>query len=592
MRNRTKIELKKAAVFLVTADGKRMIAAPISFHSIGERLDGTRVVEIQFVDCDEKQVSELFNMSAVSPRNLHRIADGLGDKGYAWPSDGPSSTEILKAVVAKMPKRRFQLVGAPGWYDDAIVTPLRRYGGTKRIIIDPNTGAHLAAYTKGPGSLKAWKKTVGTVARRSTRLRLSIGAAFAAPLLRPLSMDSFAINLFGPSSEGKSSIVHGAASVPGLNDDEKGLPKWSDSNTGIEQLAIGHRDGLLPLDESGDADNNVPIHEKAKRLAFLFSRNRARTVDKSHQKKTNLTVRDFRVIVLSTSEFALKDIAERAGTPRIGGEEVRFIDVPAIEPNGVGVFDCVNVPEGHDPRGFGRALADQLRQDAKINQGFAMDAFLKRFMKDPGTALTRVRQHMARFTAIDIPASATGADHRIRANFAVMYAAAALAIDYKILPWREKNTLAAIAKCMEAAFATVRGTGAPALPSDNSDSLLIRLNKTIQELSVISIKKGSRCGDDEAQRREAADGFRVGEELWVKSKRLDGLSPPDLKELVARKILRTEKRADGVPTVSKKIAGLEKKFRCYIIDPVLLAQSLESGLPKPNESLNGTRPAA
>jgi uncharacterized protein (DUF927 family) len=134
---------------------------------------------------------------------------------------------------------------------------------------------------------------------------------------------------------GKTSLLCGAASVPGLNNERTGLPKWADSETGIEQLAIGHRDGLLPLDESGDQSGSMPVHEKAKTLAFLFARNRAKTLDKTYQKKVKLAVRDFRVIVLSTSESALKEVAETAGQPRDGGEEVRFIDIPATEPGSV-----------------------------------------------------------------------------------------------------------------------------------------------------------------------------------------------------------------------------------------------------------------
>jgi uncharacterized protein DUF927 len=98
-------------------------------------------------------------------------------------------------VVAKIPSRRFTFVGAPGWSGNSIVTPRRCYGGTKRIVIDPESGAHLASYAKGSGSLKRWQGTVGRLAKKSTGLRLSIAAALAAPLLRSLSMDSFALNL-------------------------------------------------------------------------------------------------------------------------------------------------------------------------------------------------------------------------------------------------------------------------------------------------------------------------------------------------------------------------------------------------------------
>jgi len=200
MKKRPPIKLTKAGVFLVTSSGEQRIAAPISFHAIGERLDRTKVVEIRFVNCDGKKLSEQFDMAAINPKNLSTIADALGNKGYLWPTDGVSAVEILKVVVAKIPSRRFTFVAAPGWYDNAIVTPLRCYGGTKRIVIDPRSGAHLASYTKGPGSLNGWRKTVGRLAKKSTGLRLSIAAALAAPLLRRLSMDSFALNLFAPST--------------------------------------------------------------------------------------------------------------------------------------------------------------------------------------------------------------------------------------------------------------------------------------------------------------------------------------------------------------------------------------------------------
>jgi len=142
---------------------------------------------------------------------------------------------------------------------------------------------------------------------------------------------------------------------------------------------------------------------------------------RNEETKIKLAVRDFRVIVLSTSESALKEIAETAGQRRIGGEEVRFIDVPATEPGSVGVFDCVKVPSGRDPGEFCRMLADNLRRDAEINQGFAMDAFLRKFMRDPDAALAKVKQGMADFTAKVSLTRATGADHRICANFALMY---------------------------------------------------------------------------------------------------------------------------------------------------------------------------
>jgi hypothetical protein len=577
MNERKRIKLTKAGVFVEKGNGKQRIASPIRFHAIGERLDGTKIIEIRFVDCDGKKLSERFNMSAISPRNLRTVADGLGDKGYLWPTDGVSSVEILKAVVADIPSRRFVMVGAPGWYEDAIVTPLRQYGGTKKILIDPDAGAHLARYTKGPGSLKGWRKTVGRLAKKSTGLRLSIAAPLAAPLLRQLSMDSFALNLFAPTSTGKSSLLCAAASVPGLNNKESGLPKWSESEAAIEQLAIGHRDGLYPLDESGDQGGKVKPHEKAKKLAFLFSRNRARTLDKTYQKKINLTVRDFRVVVLSTSEFALKTIAEVAGHARFGGEEVRLIDVPVTEPGSVGVFDGVKVPSGRDPGEFGRLLADNLRRDAEINQGFAMDAFLKKFMRNPEAALAKIKHYMGDFTAKVSLTLESGPDQRICANFSLMYAAAALGIEYGILPWKKEATRAAIEKCMAGAFATLE-TPSPLVPhTTTSPSIEIvahKLNDDLDRLTIMPVRKGKPCSDEEAVRRQKADGFRIGRKILIKPQ---SWKPSDAAKalLIEHQILQTQR--NDVATIDRKIMGVPGKRRYYIIDQEKLAAVVTAG---------------
>jgi len=51
-----------------------------------------------------------------------------------------------------------------------------------------------------------------------------------------------------------------------------------------------------------------------------------------------LAQQEFRIIHYS-SERALGEIARAAGGRRLGGEEVRVIDVPATEPGASGIFD-------------------------------------------------------------------------------------------------------------------------------------------------------------------------------------------------------------------------------------------------------------
>jgi hypothetical protein len=568
MKNGESIKLTKASVFLVTSSGEQRIAAPISFHAIGERLDRTKVVEIRFVNCDGKKLSEQFDMAAINPRNLSTIADALGNKGYLWPTHGASAVEILKVVVAKIPSRRFTLVGAPGWYEDTILTSRRQYGKGNRFVLDPNAGANVARMTLGQGSIEDWQATVARTAKKSSCLRLMVGSAFAALLLRLLNMDSFALNLFGTTSTGKTSGLYAAGSVAGLFG-ENGLPGWADSITGLEQLAVGHRDGILPLDDTADEGNNtLPIHKKATLLAFMFARNRGRNLDKSHERKVNLTVKEFRVIALSTSEFALKTIAESAAKTRIGGEEVRFIDVPAIEPGGADIFDHLQLSAGENPTKVGQRLVDDLRRDAVKNQGFAMDRFARRVAINPAAAVKKAKSHMAQFEAqVSLTLTlTTGADRRIAANFAVIYAGAALAIEYGILPWKKRETRAAIEKCMAGAFATLRNS--PTVPSSATtapsiESVARELNGDLERLTLISVRKGERCSKEEVIRRESADGFRIERKIFIKPQ---SWKPSDTAKelLIEHQILQTQR--NDAATIDRKVMGVPGKRRYYIID--------------------------
>jgi putative DNA primase/helicase len=175
---------------------------------------------------------------------------------------------ILKEVSTSRPERQFRMVGAPGWYDLAFVIPGHVFApGNKKseIYIDPKSDAHLGAFALGGGSLKDWQELVAKPSRQSSCLRLSIAAALGAAFLRPLGLDSFGINWFSNTSDGKTLCLIVAASVAGLVGAE-GLPGWADSQAAIEDLARGHRDCVMALDESGDGEHQRPRSGREQRL--------------------------------------------------------------------------------------------------------------------------------------------------------------------------------------------------------------------------------------------------------------------------------------------------------------------------------------
>ena len=478
---------------------------------------------------------------------------------------------LLDQIANSMPKERFRMVSAPGWYDSAFVIPRQvfaRGNNEPEIYVDPNSDGHVGAFVLGEGSLKDWQELVAKPSCESSCLRLSIAAGLAAPFLRPLGLDSFGINWFSDTSHGKTLCLFVAASVAGLVGIE-GLPGWADSQAGIEDLARGHRDCVMPLDETGDGEHQMPLEKKARMLAFLIGRNRPRKLSKRYERNHNLTNREFRVIVLSSSERALGQIARAAGERRLGGEEVRFVDIPASDPNSSGIFDDNIEPDPGKTLGeTTKELVETLKFNAIKHQGHAFRALLDKYVNDPH-GLEHLSTYKEQFERDAVLSDGQNANYRIRSNFAVMYAAVALAIDYEILPWKKRPTFRAIEKCMRLALATMQ-TGES---QEASSTLLIdahhlgnTLKKQLDRAKLVSVKPKKKVTKKQARARQKADGFKINGAIYIKPDRFKRWIPnqSERNALKDKKVIRTER--DDTATVERKIGGIKGKPRYYAID--------------------------
>ena len=236
------IELTKQGVFQVsTTPGgdteRKKIARLIRLRAIGKRdLDGSTFAQLRFRTIYGDTRTEFVEFSNLLPENWQLIKNKLANLGYRWPKDEGLAQVLLDRVANSMPKERFRMVSAPGWYDSAFVIPRQvfaRGNNEPEIYVDPNSDGHLGAFVLGEGSLKDRQELVAKPSRRSSCLRLSIAAGLAAPFLRPLGLDSFGINWFSDTSHGKTLCLFVAASVAGLVGIE-GLPGWADFQAGIE----------------------------------------------------------------------------------------------------------------------------------------------------------------------------------------------------------------------------------------------------------------------------------------------------------------------------------------------------------------------
>jgi hypothetical protein len=557
------------------------VADPIRVRSIGTRLaDKVTLFEIKFETIDGDTRSETFPFSYLHRERWDKIK--VRDQGYVWPEDRNVSNEILRQLAAEQPKRRFVQVSAPGWYQPAFVLPGKVFGpqgsGTD-YRIDPDSDAHIGAFVCGNGSLEGWQETVAKLARKSSCLRVAIAAAFAAPLLRPMAMDSFAINWFSDTSDGKTTMLFAAASVAGLIG-AHGLPGWADSEPGMEDQARGHRDCVLPLDESADGNGKIPLKDKAKTLAFMIARNRPRRLSKKHERAHALQNPEYRIIAQSSSELALSQVAIDAGGRRLGGEEVRFTDVCASEPGSLGIFDgqITKLPR-KTARETTKKLIDQIKNDAEANQGSAFQEFLRNYFDD-AEALSKIRAYKDRFES-EVGVTSSNAALRIRSNFALIWAAAAMAIDYGVLPWRKVPTFKAVEKCLRKALDVIEAGKAPASAADATTSILMALNDKLEKADLRKVVLRKQITPQQARRRVKADGFRINGDIYLKPDRLRKWVPSHRDRLVLKEngVFRT-RRGDAA-TIEQVIAGIPGKPRYYVLESRKLERLLRK---KPSDT--------
>lgn len=314
------------------------------------------------------------------------------------------------------------------------------------LFLDPEHSAHLPDYGVN-GTLEDWKSKVAPTALHSSRIMLVIGNALSGYLLNFVNIESGGFNLFGKSSIGKTNAAKVGVSVLGPR---ANLRSWHFTETGAEDLAYGHNDASLTLDELATLDRDPKIaHQKASALTYLISSGKG----KSRSKKYECNQKKWRNTLLSTSELSLAEHAMKAGRNRMKGEEVRMIDVPADANEGNGIFETIP-PEMKDTSSYAKYLDEVTQQ----YYGTPIRAFLGNLVDDinaEGTEKSlsdRIKDYMRFFNGELKINAGEGTTNRFGDRFALAYAALCLAVEYKVLPFNKKQIYNRISRCYKAAI--------------------------------------------------------------------------------------------------------------------------------------------
>ena len=183
---------------------------------------------------------------------------------------------VVAALSVVRPRRDIRVTSVPGWCGKSFVLPDESYrpsGPDRKKLLLARQQTVLVGEYRRKGTLDEWKRHNGRKIVHSTRARLAVAVNFAAPNLRPLGLNSFRFNFSGTTSGGKTLLLRMAASASGLNSNA-GPATWDGTPAAFEQRAMGHRDGMMLLDDIGHLEGDQKCI--AKLVTFRLAGNRAK----------------------------------------------------------------------------------------------------------------------------------------------------------------------------------------------------------------------------------------------------------------------------------------------------------------------------
>lgn len=343
-------------------------------------------------------------------------------------------------------KARVTIVPRTGWHsvnDTRIFAlPGEGIGIDGRVILAAEvTASHYAS----SGALANWQDSVAKLAAAHSRARFAIAAAFVSPLLALIGVDGGGINLQGPSSIGKTTLLSAAASVWGRGDERGFIRTWRGTGNGIEAAATQFSDTFLTLDEIGVASGHE-VGNVVYSIAGGIGKQRANRDGSAKLPST------WRIFVLSTGEISISDKIREGGKRVRAGQEIRILDLSADAGKGFGAFDTGKNPE---------QLARDLRQAAITSYGTAGPAFIRAIIPQVNDVTIIAQESLDAFREQVAANIQSGQVLRAANRIGLVSVAGELAIQLGILPWPTGSVNEAAADVFRA-WHVARGGNDPA----------------------------------------------------------------------------------------------------------------------------------
>ena len=314
-----------------------------------------------------------------------------------------------------------------GWYQNCFVLPDSAIGAEDGLVVLQSLDC-LGDLYQTNGTLEGWQELARLCAGNS-RFTFALCASFAGPLLKLAGLEGGGFSFEGASSCGKTTCLQIAASVWG---GPSHLRTWRTTSNGLESVAALHNDGLLILDEVGQASAR-DLAEVSYMLANGSGKVRAGKSGSARQSTS------WRLLFLSSGEQGLADKLGEDGIRSRAGQEVRFVGIP-VDKNDIEALHGLT---------HAGTLVSRIKEVAGQHYGCASRSFLRWLVENFQTAKESLPEAVAGIVGTICPENAGEQVRRVAQRFALVRIAGTLAKEAGVLP-AELDEVSAVERCFDA----------------------------------------------------------------------------------------------------------------------------------------------
>lgn len=353
-----------------------------------------------------------------------------------------SESSSKLAVKTRAAKSGWHESGAFIFGDSVITTD-----NTLALLPPKSSGLKRAWKLSSAGTLRGWQKSISPTKKSST-MTFAAAVAFAATTLKLVNMMPFAFLLHGQTKRGKTTATLVCASAIGISS-EGSLPTFDATPAAMSELTVAFNDLPLPLDELGSSSvKGVELARFLDSFAYKLGSGSTRSYSSAaiNSGVVSLPERGH-TLVFATSEISARDIAAAANVNRAKGATIRLCDLTFEQEGSDDIFDLCSKTSGRNARS--RVRCDKIRAGIGKNHGVALARFITAIQKDPETAKNRLTTRRKSFEETLTSGDMAPEVLHLAGNFAHVYAAGSLAIDFGILPYTKKHLKRAVRLCFQ-----------------------------------------------------------------------------------------------------------------------------------------------